>query len=64
MASVMPNVAMMTKAERQPRCSAMMPPNAMPSTEPNMPPAMKVLMRVARICLGNTESTTAIPTLA
>ena len=28
-----------------------------------MPPAMKALARVARMCLGNTEITTAMPTL-
>jgi hypothetical protein len=35
----------------------------MPSTEPNMPPAMKAPVSVARMWRGNTDSTTAMPTL-
>ncbi len=62
-ASARPNSAMPAKAQRQPRCAAMPPPRPMPSTEPNMPPAMKAPVSVARKCLGNTDSTTARPTL-
>ncbi|MNY78296.1 hypothetical protein D3C86_2184900 [compost metagenome] len=54
---------MLANAVRQPRCAAMMPPSAIPNTEPNMVPAMKAPDREARICLGKTESTTAMPTL-
>ncbi|MCY1177899.1 hypothetical protein D9M73_182250 [compost metagenome] len=49
--------------QRQPSLAAIAPPKAMPNTEPNIPPAMKALARVARMCLGNTEITTAMPTL-
>ena len=62
-ASSRPNSAMPANDQRQPSLAAMAPPKAMPNTEPNMPPAMKALARVARMCLGNTEITTAIPTL-
>ncbi|MNC28956.1 hypothetical protein D3C75_771870 [compost metagenome] len=62
-ASTRPNRAMPAKAQRQPRKCASTPPVAMPSTEPNMPPEMKAPERVARISRGNTETTTAMPTL-
>jgi hypothetical protein len=62
-ASSRPNKAIAANAQRQPRCAATVPPRAMPSTEPNMPPAMKAPVSVARMCLGNTDNTTATPTL-
>ncbi|MNI37127.1 hypothetical protein D3C73_912020 [compost metagenome] len=61
--STRPNNDIPANDQRQPSFAAMAPPRAMPSTEPNMPPAMNALARVARMCLGNTEITTAIPTL-
>ncbi|MNN64047.1 hypothetical protein D3C81_1794670 [compost metagenome] len=54
---------MPANAQRQPKCWAITPPRAMPSTEPNMPPEMKAPDRVARISRGNTATTTAMPTL-
>ncbi|MNN74179.1 hypothetical protein D3C81_1903500 [compost metagenome] len=62
-ASARPKKAMPANAQRQPRCWAITPPRPMPSTEPNMPPAMNEPARVARISRGNTATTTAIPTL-
>ena len=62
-ASTKPNKAIPANAQRQPSCAATAPPSATPSTEPNMPPAMNAPVSVARMCLGNTDSTTAIPTL-
>ncbi|MOA12304.1 hypothetical protein D3C78_1322860 [compost metagenome] len=62
-ASSRPNSAMPAKAQRQPSRWASTPPVAMPSTEPNMPPEMKAPDRVARISRGNTDTTTAMPTL-
>ncbi|MNP09819.1 hypothetical protein D3C76_1019390 [compost metagenome] len=62
-ASSKPNSAMPANDQRQPSLAAIAPPNAMPNTEPNIPPAMKALARVARMCFGNTEITTAMPTL-
>ncbi|MNJ55734.1 hypothetical protein D3C77_512480 [compost metagenome] len=62
-ASTRPNSAMPANAQRQPKCWASTPPRAMPSTEPNMPPAMNAPARVERMSRGNTATTTAMPTL-
>ncbi|MNC59999.1 hypothetical protein D3C75_1098480 [compost metagenome] len=62
-ASTRPNSAMLANDQRQPSFTAIAPPMEMPSTEPNMAPAMKALARVARMLLGKTDTTTATPTL-
>ena len=62
-AKARPKIAIPPNAQRQPKCSASTPPNAIPKNEPHIPPAIKALASVARISFGKTAMTTAIPTL-
>ena len=56
-------MAMTPNDQRQPRCTARMPPRKTPSTEPNEPPAMNEPVSDARLVGAKTMSTTARPTL-
>ncbi|MNP40281.1 hypothetical protein D3C76_1339100 [compost metagenome] len=54
---------MAMNAARQPKWVASTPPAAMPSTEPNMPAAVKAPVRVARMAGGKRLRMMASPTL-